>query len=120
MVQKKIIERVQAHYEGHEMPFGKTYEWHPAYLALECECGEKLTLSATSTITTCPRCGAELATFVYDIIYDINKEREGPPPDKLTHPWSYDAKERTHQHIREEAAYPEGSPWRYNDITGEP
>jgi hypothetical protein len=31
----KIIERVQAHYESREMPFGKTYEWHPAYLVLE-------------------------------------------------------------------------------------
>jgi hypothetical protein len=112
MVQKKIIERVQAHYEGHEMPFGKTYEWHPAYLALECECGEKTTLSATSTITTCPRCGAELGTFVEGL-----REREGYLSEELTHPWFYDTKERTQQHQRDEAAYPEGSPWRYNDIT---
>jgi hypothetical protein len=114
MVQKKIIERVQAHYEGREVPFGKTYEWQPAYIALECECGEKLTLSATSTITTCSGCGADLATFGHD----INKEREGSLPDRLTHPWFHDAKERAQQHQQDEAAYPEGSPWRYNDITG--
>jgi len=78
MVQKKIIERVQAHYEGHEMPFGKTYEWHPAYLALECECGEKTTLSATNAITTCPRCGAELGTFVEGL-----REREGYLSEEL-------------------------------------
>ena len=30
----------------HEVPFGKTYEWHNAHLALECECGEKVTLVA--------------------------------------------------------------------------
>ncbi len=111
----KIIERVQAHYEAREVPFGKSYEWHPAHVALECDCGEKVTLSATDTITTCGRCGADLATFVHDI-----KEREGRLPDKLTHPWFYDANERAQQHRRDEAAHPEGSPWRYNDITGGP
>ena len=111
----KIIERVQEHYEAREVPFGKTYEWHPAYVALECECGEKLTLSATSTITTCGRCGADLTGSVHGV-----EEREGSVPEELTHPWFYDAKERTQQHREDEAAYPEGSPWRYNDITGDP
>ena len=40
---QKIIERVEARYEAREVPFGKVYEWHPAYVALECDCGEKLT-----------------------------------------------------------------------------
>jgi hypothetical protein len=111
----QIIERVEAHYESREMPFGKDYEWHKAYVALECDCGEKVTLTATSTITTCPRCGADLGHFVHDI-----QERAGRLPDNLTHPWFYDAKERADQHQQDEAAYPEGSPWRYNDITGGP
>src|ERR671911_1966816 len=109
----QIIERVQAHYEAREVPFGKVYEWHPAHVALECDCGEKVTLSATDTITTCGRCGADLATFVHDI-----REREGRLPDKLTHPWFCDARERTQQHEHDEAAYLEDSRWRYNDITG--
>jgi hypothetical protein len=108
-----IVERVQAHYEAHEVPFGKTYEWHPAYAALECECGEKVTLGATNTIPTCRRCGANLGTFVHDI-----REREGRLPHERTHPWFYDAKARGQQHQRDEEAYPAGSPWRYNDITG--
>jgi hypothetical protein len=112
---QKIIKRVQAHYEVREVPFGKVYQWHPAYVALECDCGEKVTLSATSTITPCPKCGADLGTVVHDI-----KEREGRLPDSLTHPWFYDAKERAQQHQEDEAAYPESSPWRYNDITGPP
>ena len=111
----QILERLQAHYESREMPFGKVYEWHPASVALECDCGEKVTLTATSTTTTCSGCGAELGTFVHDI-----REREGRLPDKLTHPWFYDAKERAHQHQEDEAAYPDGSPWRYNDITAAP
>jgi hypothetical protein len=78
----QILERVQAHYESRQMPFGKVYEWHPASVALECECGKKVTLSATSSsITTCSGCGAELGTFVHGI-----REREGRLPDKLTHP----------------------------------
>jgi hypothetical protein len=109
----QIVERVQAHYENHEMPFGKVYAWHPAHVAIECECGEKVTLNATTTITTCSRCGADLGTFVHDI-----REHEGPLSDKLTHPWFYDAKERAQQHQRDEEAYPESAPWRYNDITG--
>jgi hypothetical protein len=109
----QIVERVQAHYESREMPFGKVYEWHPANVALECDCGEKVTLSATSsTTTTCGRCGADLGTFVHDL-----REREGRLPDNLTHPWFYDATERAQQHKHDEAAYLEGSHWRYNDIT---
>jgi hypothetical protein len=110
----QILERVDAHYESREVPFGKVYEWHPASVALECECGEKVTLTATSssTTTTCSRCGADLATFVHDI-----REREGRLPDKLAHPWFYDAKERAEQHKRDEATYSKGTPWRYNDIT---
>ena len=109
----QIIERVQAHYEAREVPFGKVYEWHPAHVALECDCGEKLILTATDTITTCGRCGADLATFVHDI-----REREGRLPDKLTHPWFHDDKRQAEQHLRDDGTYPKGSPWRYNDITG--
>jgi hypothetical protein len=108
----QIIERAQAHYESREMPFGKVYEWHPAYAALECDCGEKVTLSATSTTTTYSGCGAELGTFVHEI-----REREGRLADNLTHHWFYDAREREQQHEHDEAAHLEGSPWRYNDIT---
>src|SRR5215204_7323542 len=107
-----VVERVQAHYESSEVPFGKVYEWHPAYVAIECECGEKVTLRATTTITTCGRCGADLGTFAHAI-----REREGRLPDNLTHPWFYDARERAKQHEHDEAAYLEGSSWRYNDIT---
>src|SRR5919107_3886773 len=103
---QKIIKRVQAHYEVSEVPFGISYEWHPAYVTLECDCGEKVTLSATSTTTTCSGCGADLGTFVSEI-----REREGRLPDNLTHPWFYDARERAQQHEHDEAAYREGSPW---------
>ena len=105
----RIIERVEAHYESHEVPFGKTYGWHPAYVTLECDCGEKLTL--TSTTTRC-RCGADHGAVVHDI-----REQEGRLRETVAHPWHHDAREWAEQHLRDEAAYPGGSPWRYNDIT---
>jgi hypothetical protein len=113
MVQK-IIESGEAHYEAREVPFGKVYEWHPAHITVECDCGEKSILTATSTITTCHRCGADLGGFVNDI-----KEREGHLPDEHTHPWIHDAQARADQRLRDEAAYPEGSSWRYDDITSD-
>ena len=107
----KIIERVEARYETREVPFGKVYEWHPAYLAIECDCGERLIITATSTTTGCP-CGAPLGGFVHAM-----QQHEQHLPDRLTHPWFYDSQSRAQQRLRDEAAYPEGSPWRYNDIT---
>ena len=109
----QIIEHGEAHYESREVPFGKVYEWHPAHVTLECDCSEKLVITANSTMTTCG-CGAEVSGFVQDL-----KEREGHLPDKLTHPWFHDAQGRAQQHLRDEAAYPEGSSWRYNDITSD-
>jgi hypothetical protein len=77
----QIAERDEAHYESREMPFAKVYKWHQAAVALECDCGQKVTLRATSTTTTCSGCGADLGTFVHDI-----REHEGRLTDKFTHP----------------------------------
>ena len=107
----RIIERVEAHYESREVPFGRTYEWHPAYVALECDCGERLTLASTNTTIRC-RCGVDHGAVVRDI-----QEREGRLREKVTHPWHHDAREQAEQHLQDEAAYPKDSPWRYNDIT---
>ncbi len=119
MPMAQIIERVEAHYGTREVPFGKVYEWLQAYVALECDCGEQLILTATSTTisTSCGRCGADLDVdgFVHDL-----KEREGCLPDNLTHPWFHDTQMRAQQRLRDEASYPKGSPWRYNDVTGDP
>jgi hypothetical protein len=119
---QKIIERVEAHYEAREVPFGKVYEWHPAHVTVECDCGgdcggdcgDKSILTATSTITTCSRCGADLGGFLHDI-----QEREVHMPDRFAHPWFYDAQGREQQRLRNEATYPKGSPWRCDDVTAD-
>jgi hypothetical protein len=107
----RITVRAEGHYEVHENPFARTYEWHPAYIILECDCGEELTLSGQSTVTTC-RCGAEHSNIIQDI-----QEREARLRHEVTHPWRHDIQAQTEQHLRDETAYPKGSPWRYNDVT---
>jgi hypothetical protein len=47
------------------------------------------------------------------------QEHEDHLPDRLTHPWFYDAQARAQQRQRDQAAYPQGSPWRYDDVTAD-
>lgn len=76
----RITESGEGHYEAREVPFGKVYEWNPEHVALECECGEKSILTATSVMFTRGRCGADLRGLVHDI-----RVREGRLADKLAH-----------------------------------
>jgi hypothetical protein len=108
----RIIEDIEAHYETHEVPFGRIYEWHPEHIIVECDCGERFTFSATSTTITCCRCGTEHGAIVREI-----QRHEGRLPDKSIHPWHHDAQEQEKQHRQDEAAYAEDSSWRYNDVT---
>ena len=108
----KIAESVEAHYETLEVPFGRIYHWEKAHVTLECDCGETLTFSETSAIVTCCRCGAAHGDLVRDIHY-----REEHLGDEDEHPWHYDLQSQEAQHLRDEAAYPEGFAWRYNDAT---
>jgi hypothetical protein len=111
---QKIIERVEARYEVREVPFGKVYEWRPAYLTIGCDCGERSMLTTASIVTTCGRCAADLGGLVRD-----RQKREGRLPDRLAHPWFYDAQLRARQRVRDEFSYPEGSPWRYDDVVAD-
>ena len=108
----QIIEIIEeAHYETREVPFGRSYKWHPERMVVECDCGEELAFTGTEALTTC-QCGAEYGDLVRGIRY-----REGQLRDEDVHPWDYDVQGQADQHSRDEAAYPEGSPRRYNDIT---
>jgi hypothetical protein len=106
-----IKDLLEAHYETHEFPFGRSYQWHPEHIIVECDCGERLTLSASSTTTIC-WCGTDYSAIISDI-----QKREGRLSDKVIHPWIHDAQWQAEQHLRDDTTYPKGSPWRYNDIT---
>jgi hypothetical protein len=110
----RIIEDIEAHYETHEVPFGRSYKWHPEHINVECDCGERLTLTATSAKTTC-RCGTHHGAS--EGVRNIKKHDLGRLPDKIMHPWHHDAQEQAQQHQQDEAAYSEDSPWRYEDVT---
>ena len=107
----QIIKDVEAHYETDEFPFGRSYVWHAEQTIVECDCGERLTLTATSTTSVC-WCGTDHSAIIGDI-----QKREGRLSDTIIHPWLYDVQEQVEQHQQDEATYPKGSPWRYNDIT---
>jgi hypothetical protein len=110
----KITARVEGRYEVHETPFARSYQWQPGYVTLVCDCGQRLTFSATSTVSTCAKCGVDHSAVIQEI-----QEREGELRDEVSHPWRHDAQEQEDQHLRDEADYPVGSPQRYNDITAD-
>ena len=117
---RRIIKRSEACYETKEVPFGRIYEWHPAYIVLECSCGETLTLTkTTSTKILCRRCSTENSHLLQNILEqeEAAEEEVRLPDEEVRHPWFYDVKARGEQHLRDEAVYPEDSPWRYNDVT---
>jgi len=106
-----IVVRVEGRYEVSEAAFSRSYSWHSAYVTLECDRGEKLTLSSASPTSSC-RCGTDHSVVIREL-----QEREGRLQDEVAHPsWQHAAEEQVQQHLREESAHPEGSPWRYNNV----
>ena len=81
-----IIKRIEGHYEVQEVEFGKVYRWCPEYVNIECECGERLSLVASST-ASCPRCGANHAATLREEL------TVKPFEDQPLHPWRYDARD---------------------------
>jgi hypothetical protein len=112
----RITVRVEGHYEVHEAPFSRSYVWHPSAITLVCDCSEEMTLTSASTDSTC-RCGADHSALINDALIDDIRARENQLRNAVTHPWDHGAKEQEAQHLRDEAAYPGGSPRRYNDVT---
>ena|ERR671912_533615 len=108
----RIIECAEACYETYEVPFGRIYEWHPQHTIIECDCGERFTLTATSIASPCRRCGTDHSALVRDI-----QKHEDRLTEEIKHPWHHDAQGQAQQHQRDEAACTEDSPWRYNDVT---
>jgi hypothetical protein len=75
----KVIEHLQARYEVQEVEVGKVYRWRPENVLVECDCGERLTL--TRVQSTCGRCSADHSAHV-------QQELEARQlKDEATHPW---------------------------------
>ena len=118
----RVIEVLEEHYELQEVPFGRSYTWCPECIVVECDCGERLTfeLSAIIGLFAVCECGADLTNEIQEKLEVYRPEVRGQGLEDYEpthHPWLHDTEAQSQQHLRDEAAYPEGSPWRYNDIT---
>ena len=63
MTTTKVIERTEGRYESHEEYQGVAYVWRPRRVVVECECGERVALNAT-TESTCWCCGENHADLI--------------------------------------------------------
>jgi hypothetical protein len=75
-----VIGCCEGHYEVQEVEFGRVYRWCPEYVELECDCGERLTL--TSSMTVC-WCGLDHAAVVREVLAAKRLN------DEVIHPWRY-------------------------------
>ena len=120
----QLIERFEGRYEVQEVPFGRSYKWCPECVVVECDCGERSIFKVSALLSGSEglcACGADLTTDVRE------EELQGHQPEvqgqrledyeATHHPWLYDTRAQKDQHLKDEAAYREDSPWRYNDIT---
>ena len=53
----QLVKLIKAHYEAKEVRFGKVYRWRLERRVIECECGEKPTL--TGSVSVCDGCGTD-------------------------------------------------------------
>ena len=71
-------EHTEAGYDVQEVEMGQVYTWRPESIEVECDCGERPTLTASAT--TCAADHAAAASEGLDV------ERLG---DEAAHPWRY-------------------------------
>ena len=76
-----MSENTKGHYDVQEVEMGEVYTWRPESVVVECGCGERLTLTASTT--TCGGCGAEHNAVVREGLSDGRLE------DEVVHPWRY-------------------------------
>jgi hypothetical protein len=79
--QVQILESLKGHYEAQEIAYGVVYTWCPEHVVVECRCGKRATLTASTT--TCGECGADHKAAVRE---GLDDEWLG---DEAVHPWRY-------------------------------
>ncbi len=75
-----IVERDAGRYEVQEVEFGRVYRWRPERVVVECDCGDRATLTYSAPIC---RCGADHTMIVREELADLSLE------DEILHPWRY-------------------------------
>ena len=77
-----IVEQTEGHYDVQEVEFGRVYRWCLQCVIVDCDCGERLSLTASST-AVCRRCGADHTATVRA---ELAPKRLG---DEVLRPWRY-------------------------------
>ncbi len=77
----QVIECTYGHYDVEEVEFGTVYRWCPECVVVECDCGERPSLTPSECI--CPKCGAGHTSIVQQ---ELVAHRVG---DETIHPWRY-------------------------------
>jgi hypothetical protein len=76
-----MIGCTEGHYEVQRTSYGEAYIWCPECVVVECDCGEKLTL--TASLTACV-CGADHRALVEEEL------SSGRSSEEASHPWDAD------------------------------
>ncbi len=77
----RIIDRVAGRYEVvQETEFGRVYKWRPERVVVECDCGERPTL--TGSMTTC-ECGADHGVNIQEEVV----AHQMPEDEEALRPW---------------------------------
>ena len=82
----EVTERVDARYEVQDVECGKVYKWCPERMVVECQCGQKLSLTASTT--SCVECGSDHVLAVKAASTDRLQS------DQTLHPWRYYSEDR--------------------------
>ncbi len=69
-----VIECIEGHYEVQQTSYGEAYVWCPECVVVECDCGQRLILSASQTVCSC---GIDHAPLV----------RKALASQRAPHPW---------------------------------
>ena len=91
----KVIECAQARYEVQDVEFGKVYKWRPKHVLVECRCGQRLSL--TPSTTSCLECGTD-----HELAVKEASAEDGHQSDQTLHPWRY----YSYSEDREDAGLP--------------
>src|SRR3712207_3112190 len=74
----RVLEHTAGHYEVQKTSYGEAYVWCPEGVVVECDCGERLALTASKS--GC-RCGSDHAILVREELLTR------PMADGTSHPW---------------------------------
>ena len=90
----RVIECARARYEVQDVELGKVYKWRPERVVVECQCGQRPSLTASTA--SCAECGTDHVLAVTEASTD------GHQSDQTLHPWRY----YSYSEKREDAGLP--------------